>query len=179
MQYRLKMAEERNVKFFDRPSKEQALFVINNRNFSNLECNYDRKYDLVIGPVADDDLALLFRQFSGGLINADVLVEAMKFKKLTNQYSFHAERALGFLEKRGGIMDKRDQLIEYIIQDIIVFLVEDEGMDFEDAMKEFYASDTYMKLVDKETGLYYESAAYVYDMYKDEKRSGSLQNKFA
>lgn len=61
MQYRLKMAEERNVKFFDRPSKERALFVINNRNFSELECNHDRKYDLVIGPVADDDLALLFR----------------------------------------------------------------------------------------------------------------------
>ena len=90
MQYRLKMAEERNAKFFDRPSKEWAFLVINNRNrdyrnFSDLECNHDRKYDLVIGPVADDDLALLFRQFSGGLINADVLVEAMKFKKLTNR----------------------------------------------------------------------------------------------
>ena len=105
--YDEKMRErELNVKFFDRPSKEWALFVINNRNrdyrnFSDLECNHDRKYDLVIGPVADDDLALLFRQFSGGLINADVLVEAMKFKKLTNQYSFHTERALEKKKKKG------------------------------------------------------------------------------
>ena len=71
-------------------------------------------------------------------------------------------------------MDKREQLIEYIIQDIILFLVEDEGIEYEEAMREFYASETYMKLGDKETGLYYESAAYVYDIYKDEKRSGHL-----
>ena len=71
-------------------------------------------------------------------------------------------------------MDKREQLIEYIIQDIILFLVEDEGIEYEEAMREFYASETDMKLVDKETGLYYESAAYVYDIYKDEKRSGHL-----
>ena len=71
-------------------------------------------------------------------------------------------------------MDKREQLIEYIIQDIILFLVEDEGIEYEEAMREFYASETYMKLVDKETGLYYESAAYVYDIYKDEMRSGHL-----
>ena len=75
-------------------------------------------------------------------------------------------------------MDKREQLIEYIIQDIILFLVEDEGIEYEEAMREFYASETYMKLVDKETGLYYESAAYVYDIYKDEKRSGHLVERW-
>lgn len=95
-----------NVRVFNKPTKEWALFVINNRdrNYQDIlsvECNHDRKYDLVIGPVADDDLALLFRQFSGGLIGADVLVEAMKFKKLTNQYSFHTRKALSLLEKTG------------------------------------------------------------------------------
>lgn len=97
---------ELNARIFERPSREWALFVINNRNrdyqdISNSECNHDEKYDLVIGPVADDDLALLFRQFSGGLISVEVLTEAMKFKKLTNQYSFHTERALELLEKAG------------------------------------------------------------------------------
>ncbi len=96
-----------NVRIFDKPTKEWAFFVINNRNrnyqdISSRECNHDRKYDLVIGPVADDDLALLFRQFSGGLIGAEVLVEAMKFKKLTNQYSFHSVKALLLLERTGG-----------------------------------------------------------------------------
>ena len=95
---------ELNTRIFEGPSKEWALFVINNRNrdyqdINSIECNHDNKYDLVIGPVADDDLALLFRQFSGGLISVEVLVEVMKFKKLTNQYSFHTERALELLEK--------------------------------------------------------------------------------
>lgn len=76
----------------------------NNRNrgfedISNPECNLDNKYELVIGPVADDDLALLFRQFSGGLINVEELTEEMKFKKLTTQYSFHSERAIRMLKK--------------------------------------------------------------------------------
>lgn len=34
-------------------------------------------------------------------------------------------------------MGKREQLIEYIIQDIVVFLVEDNGIEYEEAMKEF------------------------------------------
>lgn len=100
-----KMAQ-RVSRIFEEPSKEWALFVINNRNrdyqdIYSMECNHDNKYDLVIGPVADDDLALLFRQFSGGLISVEVLVEAMKFKKLTNQYSFHTEKALELLERAG------------------------------------------------------------------------------
>ena len=97
---------QRVSRIFEEPSKEWALFVINNRNrdyqdIYSMECNHDNKYDLVIGPVADDDLALLFRQFSGGLISVEVLVEAMKFKKLTNQYSFHTEKALELLERAG------------------------------------------------------------------------------
>lgn len=40
-------------------------------------------------------------------------------------------------------MGKREQLIEYIIQDIILFLVEDEGIEYEEAMREFYARNLY------------------------------------
>lgn len=58
-------------------------------------------YDIVIGPIANDDLALLFRQFSDGLITVETLVKEMKFKKLTNQYSFHTEKALSYLTKTG------------------------------------------------------------------------------
>ena len=93
-----------SVRVFNHPSKDWALFVINNRNrgfedISSPECNIDNKYELVIGPVANDDLALLFRQFSGGLITVEELTEEMKFKKLTTQYSFHSERAVRLLKK--------------------------------------------------------------------------------
>ncbi len=57
-----------SIKMFDKPSKEWAIFVLNNRNklfkdISDINCNHDNKYDIVIGSVADDDIALLFRTF--------------------------------------------------------------------------------------------------------------------
>lgn len=99
-----------HTRIFQAPSKEWALFVINNRNrafkdYSDTECNFDLKYDIVTGPIANDDLALLFRQFSNGLIEADTLVKEMKYKKLTNQYSFHTPNALAYLKKAGVLYE--------------------------------------------------------------------------
>lgn len=93
-------------KTFEKPNSEWAHFVLNNRNryfldTNSLECNIDNKYDLVIGPVANDDLALLFRQFSGGLINEETLLKNMEYKKLTNQYSFHTPNSIKYLKKVG------------------------------------------------------------------------------
>lgn len=90
-----------NTKKFYGPSEEWARFVINNRNGENTggDDNSDNKYDVVIGPVANDDLALLFRQFSSGMITVDTLIKEMKYKKLTDQYSFHTENAIRFLTK--------------------------------------------------------------------------------
>ena len=100
-------SSELNIKVFDRPSEQWAIFVINNRDrhFSDtksLDCNNDNKYDLVVGPVADDDLALLFRTFTRGLIDISILIKEMKYKKLSNQYSFHTENSLKYLKIIGG-----------------------------------------------------------------------------
>ncbi|MBO5320582.1 MAG: DUF3990 domain-containing protein [Ruminococcus sp.] len=93
-------------RFADTPSEEWARFVMNNRsrsftNFSSLECNLDNKYDIVIGPVADDDMAMLFRQYQNELITFENLISGMTFRKTTNQYSFHTERAIALLRKVG------------------------------------------------------------------------------
>lgn len=94
--------ENINSKSFKNHSEEWALFVLNNRDrkfkdASSLKCNIDNKYDMVVGPVADDDLALLFRTFTRGLIDIDTLVKEMKYKMFSNQYSFHTKKALSFL----------------------------------------------------------------------------------
>jgi hypothetical protein len=99
--------ENLSIKVFEIPSKEWALFVLNNRSrsfsgFDSKECNHDCKYDMVVGPIADDALALLFRSFSNGLIDIDTLVKDMKFKRFTNQYSFHTIKAIGHLKVIGG-----------------------------------------------------------------------------
>ena len=92
-----------NIKKFDKPSKEWATFILNNRdkNFKDIksyECNLDNKYDLVIGPVADDDIIVLFRTFVRGLIDIDTLLKELTYKELTDQYSFHTETALKYLK---------------------------------------------------------------------------------
>lgn len=75
--------------FDDKPTIEWAIFIRNNRDrkFSDvksLECNLDCKYDVVVGPVADDTVGLLIRQFSRGTIDAEYMKREFDFGKLTN-----------------------------------------------------------------------------------------------
>ena len=72
-------------------------------------------------------------------------------------------------------MDKIKFLIEQNIQDIIAFIVEDEKIDYDKAIDKFYSSKTFEKLNEPSTGLYRESAAYVYELYKNEQINGAIQ----
>ena len=85
-------------------TEEWAKFVMNNRNrtFTNVKdtlCNKDNKYDIVIGPVADDNMALLFRQYENEIIDFKTLLAGMIYKKTSSQYSFHTEKSIKFLRK--------------------------------------------------------------------------------
>lgn len=71
-------------------------------------------------------------------------------------------------------MSKQEQLTEYITGDIVSFIMEDSGLSMIEAMRRLYSSETFAKINDTETGLYLESPAYVYDIYKNEKENGRL-----
>ena len=78
-----------------------AKFVLANRNpnMSALDHNRDRRYDWVVGPIADDGLAFLFKMFERGYYTLGEVLRRMRFqKKLTTQYSFHTREALALLE---------------------------------------------------------------------------------
>lgn len=96
-----------NIKDFGNvPSEEWAVFVMNNRNrlftdVSRRDCNFDCKYDIVSGPIANDDIAVLFRQYQNQFISLDALIKGMTYREVTNQYSFHAEKAIKILKKVG------------------------------------------------------------------------------
>jgi hypothetical protein len=88
---------------FDSPSKDWALFVMNNRekNFDDVKnklYNGDNKYDVVVGAVANDDLVGTFDLFRDGFMSMDDVVQQITFKNLTNQYSFHSEKAIAYLK---------------------------------------------------------------------------------
>ena len=94
-----------SIKRFITPDVNWAMFVMHNRsgeinpNSDFIYNNLDGRYDIVIGPVANDDLSLIFRLFERRIINLDMLIQEMKLRKLTNQYSFHTPSAISFLRR--------------------------------------------------------------------------------
>lgn len=102
-----KISGLRIMDFGEQTTGEWAKFVMNNRNraFTNERddlCNKDNKYDIVIGPVADDNMALLFRQYEHEIIDFDTLLKGMVYKKTSSQYSFHTEKSIMLLRKVGN-----------------------------------------------------------------------------
>lgn len=99
------MGKDLKIKNFGvKTSEEWARFVKNNRNrkftdVSSPESNMDNKYDIVIGPIANDAMAVLFRQYENGMIDFDTMLKGMEYKETTNQYSFHTDRAIRLLKK--------------------------------------------------------------------------------
>jgi hypothetical protein len=94
-------------KIFDAPTNEWALFIINNRNrnftdIASLHCNLDSKYGIVRGPVANDDIRLLFDLFEDKIITIEELTKRLEYKELTNQISFHTEDSIKLLKKIGA-----------------------------------------------------------------------------
>ncbi|MFI3237612.1 MAG: hypothetical protein R3Y47_06220 [Lachnospiraceae bacterium] len=76
-------------------------------------------------------------------------------------------------------MGKKEQLIEFIIKDMVVYITENEEVEFDEAMRIVYNSETFTKLQDVETGLYVESSSYVYELLKDElEHGGFIQKEF-
>lgn len=95
-----------SIKVFSSTSKEWAVFIINNRNrdfkdFTSAECNVDNKYEIVFGPVANDTLTTLIRQYQRGYIDSEVLLKEMQYTAPSNQYSFHSQKAVDLLKKTG------------------------------------------------------------------------------
>ena len=62
--------------------------------------------------------------------------------------------------------NQQQEMIEMTIQETIWYLIEDNAMTMEQAMEQFYTSETFEQLNDIETGLYLEGSAYIYEMLK-------------
>lgn len=76
------------VKQFDNYSEEWIDFISEYRERSTTD------YDLVIGPIANDDVRTKFAQYSFGEITKQELLESLKYKHVTYQYCFKTSNAL-------------------------------------------------------------------------------------
>ena len=59
--------------------------------------NHDNRFDLVVGPVADDEMYAQFQLLQDGIIDLQVLATKLQYMKHSNQYSFHSTQALTYL----------------------------------------------------------------------------------
>ena len=57
---------------------------------------------------------------------------------------------------------------EAIVADLALLLSKDLNLNIEDSLSRIYNSETYTKLNDPKTGLFFQSSGYVYSFLKDE-----------
>lgn len=76
---------EFSVLRFDGATKEWLEFVVNNRRGKG-----KNSYDLIMGPVANDQLYATIRLYEQGVVTADAAIEMLKTHKLFNQLSFQS-----------------------------------------------------------------------------------------
>lgn len=55
-------------------------------------------YDVVIGPVTDDNTMETVQLYIANILTAAEAVERLRYNKVNNQVSFHAEKALQYLQ---------------------------------------------------------------------------------
>lgn len=60
---------------------------------------------------------------------------------------------------------------ECVISGVIKLIIEEYGLNIEDAMHRFYTSETFAKLDNEQTKLYTQSPLYLYDMLTSENSS--------
>ena len=79
-------------------SKEWADFILANR--ANGTRQQIHEYDIVHGPIANDDIGFQIRRLLAGIITIDTFLEELKYKKgVTFQYFFATERSIQYLKR--------------------------------------------------------------------------------
>ena len=71
-------------------------------------------------------------------------------------------------------MDNFEQMIEYMVQDLVRILCESQHIEYDKAMGIVYGSEVYDKLQNKATELYKDSPYYVFGLLQDELNFGHI-----
>lgn len=93
----LDASNDLKIKIFSDYSKEWADFVVANRK--NRTVIPIHPYDIVIGPIADDNVGTQIYRYSRGFIGLDKLISELKFEEMSIQYFFGTEKAIKLLKK--------------------------------------------------------------------------------
>ena len=91
--YEYKHQKELKLRTFRSANESWIDFVHKNR----VLIDYEHGYDVVRGPVANDNVYLSFNLYESGIIDKSELIKRLKTYKLADQILFHTEISLGSL----------------------------------------------------------------------------------
>ena len=88
--YEYKENKDLNILNFEAATEEWLKFVFKNRQSDELV----HHYDIVIGPVADDNLYQVLVSYENGIYDMEETIKRLKTYLLSNQISFHTLKSL-------------------------------------------------------------------------------------
>ncbi|MDR0815033.1 MAG: DUF3990 domain-containing protein, partial [Bacteroidales bacterium] len=135
---------------FDSYNEKWLDFIVMNR--TNKKDRQAHDYDIIEGPVADDDIATRIYDYVNGKISKTTFLNEVKFRKLSHQICFCTLQSLQAIRK----LEKYDFAynLKNITRQIIETLVSENGLDKADATDKLYNSELFTQLSDKITKFY-------------------------
>ena len=91
--YLFRQTEDLKIKHFTALDQEWLEFIKENRTKGGIQ----HSYDMVVGPVADDNTMETVQLYLSGILKAEEAVERLRYNKVNNQVSFHTPLALEHL----------------------------------------------------------------------------------
>ena len=148
---------------FESYTDEWLDFVVKNR--ASIASKPMHDYDIVEGPVANDDIAARIYDYLNGDVAKDAFIEELRFKKPMHQICFCTTASLQMLS---SATSKNDSKILQIDDFLVEQLMLDYKIDETQAADLFYNSETFAQLADESTALYKKTTHEIYEMLKKE-----------
>lgn len=82
------------TKVFSNANRDWLQFVVDNR----LQKKLNNEFDLIVGPVADDQAYNTIILYEDGIIDEDYAIRKLMSEKLYDQYLFRTQKALSYLK---------------------------------------------------------------------------------
>ena len=138
-------------------------FVVLNRDPKSPIPAHD--YDIVEGPVANDDVNDRIDDYLAGIVSKADFLKELAYHEPTHQICLCTVRSLQMIEP----IDKKYYVnVKHISRPIIEMLVTEQNFDKYAAADMLYNSKTFLRLSDKTTELYKKQWIEIYEMLKVE-----------
>jgi hypothetical protein len=152
-----------NVLRFEGYNDNWLDFVVLNR--INKDENQAHDYDIVEGPVADDDIAARIYDYVAKKVSREQFLRELTYKPFSHQICFCTVQSLQSLELH---KEKIDVETIHIDNDIVKAMMTDFGLSELEATNMYYKSKIYSRLADETTLFYLKPWQEIYQKLREE-----------